>query len=157
MLKCRADRGDGGLDFFLRRVEHPAVNGHGCLNCLDTGVKVDRCEHGMDESSGPPPARPFFVRARTDYHLNVGIDRLRMKLRRIPRRIFAAGVLLAGCAARQRGDGLSRQRRLGGGREQRFALPRPGGIVRLTGCCTVGTGFEDLLMAEGNRFFDFEH
>jgi hypothetical protein len=103
MLKCRADGGDSGLDFFLRCIEHPAVNGRGCLNCLGSSVKVDGCEDGMDESSEPPPAGSLIVRARTDDHLNIGLHR-----RRIARFIFPASVVLACRGAREGGDGLCR-------------------------------------------------
>jgi hypothetical protein len=36
-------------------------------------------------------------------------------------------------------------------------LPHPGGIVRFACGCAVGAGFENLLMAEGKRFFNFKH
>jgi len=90
MLKCRVNRGGGGLDFFLCCVEHPAVNRCGSLNCLGSGVKVDGCEHGVDESSEPPSARSLIVRARTDDDPNIGLYRSR-----VPRLIFPSSVVLS--------------------------------------------------------------
>src|SRR5689334_15596807 len=90
VLKCRADCGDGGLDFFLRCTEHPAVNRRGCLNRLGRSVKVDRCEHGMDESSEPPPARSFVIEACSDDDLNIGLYRRRARCLIFPARVVLA-------------------------------------------------------------------
>src|SRR5437588_6291162 len=108
MPKRRADGGDRGLDFYLGRGEHATVNARRCLNCVGTGIKFDRREHGMDESSEPPTARPLLMRARSDDHLNVRSARY-WWTRRSARQMFGWNVLPAGRAAREGGDGLSRQ------------------------------------------------
>ena len=112
----------------------------------------------MDKSAKTPTPWSFPVWARPDYDLDFGIRRCGMRLR-----VVTGGLILAetpvvpGCSARQGRDGCGGQRRLGGGGEDRFAFPHPSSIARLARGCAIGSCFEDLLVAEWDRFWDIQY
>jgi hypothetical protein len=59
------------LDLLFGCTEDPSVNGSRRLNCIGTGGKVDRRQHGVDKGPEASPAWPLEVTTLHDLDLDV--------------------------------------------------------------------------------------